>query len=197
MDIKKVFQEQQSIINNFFNTLDYEDIMRFVKHLMDCKGTVFFTGVGKSGIIAQHLGHMMTSVGLTAGYLDALTALHGDLGCVNSGDILVLISKSGETAELMPLVIAARAKGAYLIALVCSNKECSLAKVCNDCFILPLTKELCPFGLAPLTSGIIQLAFGNTIIAILMRLKGIDLKTFALNHPAGNMGKKIKRYTPI
>jgi len=192
-----MFKEQQSIINTFFNTMNYDDVMRFVKHLMDCKGTVFFTGVGKSGNIAQYLGHMMTSVGLTAGYLDALGALHGDLGFVKSGDILVFISKSGETAELMPLVIAARAKGAYLIALVCSNKECCLAKVCNDCFILPLTKELCPFGLAPITSGIIQLAFGNTIIAILMQLKGITLETYALNHPAGNIGKKIKRYTPF
>jgi arabinose-5-phosphate isomerase len=123
-------------------------------------------------------------------YLNPLDALHGDIGNCEKSDLLVLFSKSGSTAELLALVPGARAKNMKIISVACH--ECSaLANKSDINIYLPLQRELCAFDLAPVTSTIVQLIFGDTVTAAVMRKRQLTLESYALNHPAGSIGRKL------
>lgn len=170
--------------------MDYEPLRRFCQELCDCAGTVFFTGVGKSGFIANKISQTLVSTGTKSVYLNPTDALHGDIGIVGPSDILVLFSKSGASSELLSLVPYARAKGAKLVA-VTSNATSALADACECHVLLPLERELCPFDLAPVTSTAIQMLFGDTCAVAVMRAKGLSVEAFAMNHPAVRDGKRL------
>ncbi len=188
--VAKLFQEQQFLIGHFFENIDLKKVREILDKLLSCQGTVIFTGVGKSGIIANKLAATMLSTGTKAFYLSSLDALHGDLGVVSKNDVLVCLSKSGETKELLDLLPYVRKKEAFLIAVV-SNPLSQLAKQADLFINLPLKKELCPFNLAPTTSTTLQLIFGDILAVALMRKKAFSLDEYALNHPSGSIGKKI------
>ncbi|CAD6251835.1 unnamed protein product [Miscanthus lutarioriparius] len=120
-------------------------------------------------------------------------ALHGDIGALFPGDVLVLLSKSGASDELLALAPCARAKGAYLISLTsaASGADCPLAAACDLNVHLPLQGEVCPFGLAPVTSTAIQMVFGDTVIAAIMEARRLSRDQYASNHPAGKIGKTL------
>jgi arabinose-5-phosphate isomerase len=153
------------------------------------KGSLFCTGIGKSGVIAQKIAMTLSSCGLKAFYLSAQDALHGDIGVVTEGDIVIMLSKSGETQELLDLCPALRNKQSITIAVV-TNSSCRLAKTCSITFELPELRELCPFDIAPTTSTISQLVFGDLLAMTLMRLKKVALNEFIQNHPAGRIGRR-------
>lgn len=188
--IKQLFEQQREYLNHFFDHLAYEAVEELAQKMLHTPGMVFFTGIGKSGIIAKKIAMTMMSTGTRSLYLSATNALHGDLGIVNDKDIFVLLSKSGESDELLSLIPFLRNKGVYLVAVV-SNPNCRLARACDLSVNLPLIKELCPFGLAPTTSTALQLIFGDVLAVALMQLKKFSLDQYALNHPAGTIGKKI------
>lgn len=185
-----LFKSQQDHLNYFFQNLDLSQALAFTEKLLNSSGTIFFTGVGKSGFVANKISQTLVSLGIRSAFLSPLDALHGDIGALTSRDILVLFSKSGSTEELLKLVPCGRAKGAYLIA-VTSVEGNTLAAVCDMKVHLPLEKELCPFDLAPVTSTAIQMVFGDTVAIALMGARNLTKEQYAANHPAGRIGKSL------
>lgn len=161
-----------------------------MQECLECPGTIIFTGVGKSGFIAQKITQTLVSTGTKAVFLSPTDALHGDIGIVSAGDLLVCFSKSGATEELIRLVPYAKAKGARLVAIT-SVLGSPLDKACHISVNLPLHRELCPFDLAPVTSTAIQMCFGDTAAIALMQAKHLTKEQYAMNHPAGRIGKRL------
>ena len=187
--IKSKFIEQKSLIDYFFDNLDYHQIDSFCQSIINHKdGIIFFTGMGKSGNISKNISDMLVSIGIRSMFLDPVNALHGDIGVLTDKDVLVLFSKSGQTTELIELLPVAKNKNAHIISIV-SNPNGILSKQADQSVYLPLEKELCPFDLAPTTSAIIQLIFGNTIVSGLMN--NLTKTEYAMNHPAGRIGKRL------
>lgn len=186
-----LFESQQHHLNHFFNNLDLGQAQDFAQALLDAPGAVFFSGIGKSGFVANKLSQTLASLGFTrSAYLPPVDALHGDIGALFPSDILVLISKSGSSDELLNLVPCARAKGARLISITSVDGN-PLAALCDMNVHLPLEREVCPFGLAPVTSTAIQMVFGDTVVAAIMRVRGLTKEQYARNHPAGKIGKSL------
>ncbi|RRT77033.1 hypothetical protein B296_00013415 [Ensete ventricosum] len=189
-----LFRAQRSNLEHFFDHLDLARAADFAQTLLDAPGAVFFSGVGKSGIVAHKLAQTLASLGFArSAFLPPVDALHGDLGAVFPGDLLVLLSKSGASQELLALVPCARAKGARLLSLTSAAEGAGnpLATLCDVNVHLPLQRELCPFGLAPVTSAAIQMMFGDTVIAALMAARRLTKEKYAANHPAGKIGKSL------
>jgi arabinose-5-phosphate isomerase len=200
-DLAPLFDAQRRHLDHFFDRLDMKQAAAFAQALLDAPGAVFFTGVGKSGIVALKLAQTLASLGFArAGFLSPVDALHGDIGSVFPGDVLVMLSKSGASDELLALAPCARAKGAQLISLTsaASGVDCPLAAACDLSVHLPLQGEVCPFGLAPVTSTAIQMVFGDTVVAAIMEARRLTRDQYASNHPAGKIGKTLifKVYIP-
>lgn len=190
MMIKELLDKQRTYTNHFFEGLDLKAVEQLLQRLIDCKGVIFFTGVGKSGFIAQKIAFTMVSTGTRALYLSPTDALHGDLGMVTSDDVFLLFSKSGESDELLNLVPAIRNKGATLVGIVCSPNS-RLETACHTTLVLPFQHELCPFDMAPTMSTTFQLLLGDLLTVALMQQKKFSLDDYALNHPSGRIGKRI------
>lgn len=190
INLLNLFKSQQKYLNYFFQNLDLSQTLAFTQTLLNSKGTVFFTGIGKSGFVAQKISQTLVSLGIRSGFLSPVDALHGDIGILTGKDILVLFSKSGNTEELLRLVPCARAKGVYLIS-VTSLEGNALMGVCDLNVFLPLERELCPFDLAPVTSTAIQMVFGDTVAIALMGARNLSRNEYAANHPAGRIGKSL------
>lgn len=188
--LEELFHFHRDSLDYFFNHIDIAKSEEILDKFLKCEGTLFFTGIGKSALVAKKIAVTMVSTGTRALFLSASDAVHGDLGIVSNRDVFVFLSKSGESDELLQLIPYLRNKGAYLIAIV-STPNSRLANACHCHVVLPLKKELCPFDLAPTTSSAIQLIFGDVLTVALMRLKKFTLSDYALNHPAGRIGKRI------
>ncbi|MBS0622325.1 MAG: KpsF/GutQ family sugar-phosphate isomerase [Verrucomicrobia bacterium] len=188
--IKQLFENQQKYVNKFFDSLDLPHVEEFMESLVNFQGVLFFCGVGKSGFVAEKLAMTMVSTGIKSWFIPPTNALHGDIGIVSKGDVFVLLSKSGETNELLELIPYLRNKGARVVAWV-SQKGSRLQKAADQTLYLPCEQELCPFGMAPTTSDVIQLIFGNVLAVALMKRRNFSLDEFACNHPAGRIGKRI------
>ncbi|MEM7175043.1 MAG: KpsF/GutQ family sugar-phosphate isomerase [Chlamydiota bacterium] len=188
--LQALFAEYQRNLDFFFNRIDFAQVEKIVDLFLHCPGTLVFTGVGKSGIIAEKLALTMISTGTKALFLPPSNALHGDIGIVSPQDVVILLSKSGESEELLQLIPYIRQRGAKTVGWVLSS-ESKLMQECDLTIALPFQKELCPFDLAPTTSTAIQLIFGDVLSVALMKAKGFGLDDYALNHPAGTLGKKM------
>ncbi len=186
----ELLKEQRRYLDHYFDRLDLTEVDKAVKECLNTKGLIIFTGVGKSGIIAEKIAMTMISTGTKALYLPPTNFLHGDMGILSENDLFIMMSRSGETEELLALIPFAKKRGARLLAVV-SNSHGRLAKHCDLFVHLPFEKELCPFDLAPTTSTTVQLLFGDLLAIALMRSKGFDLSAYALNHPSGAIGKKM------
>ncbi|KAF3945943.1 hypothetical protein ACB098_12G136000 [Castanea mollissima] len=185
-----LFKSQQSHLNFFFQNLSLPQTLAFTRTLLSTSGTIFFSGVGKSGFVANKISQTLVSLGIRSAFLSPVDALHGDIGILSPDDVVVLFSKSGNTDELLRLVPCVRAKGAYLISLT-SIQGNALAAVCDMNVHLPLERELCPFDLAPVTSTAIQMVFGDTVAIALMEARNLTREEYAANHPAGRIGKSL------
>lgn len=190
MDFNPLFQAYQTELNSFFDRVDKEQVGKLLDAFKACKGLIVFSGVGKSGLIAQKIATTMTSTGTKALYVSPVDALHGDLGVLSDGDLFVALSKSGETEELLQLVPSVRNKGAKIVAFV-SNEKSRLALAADIILKIPVQKELCPFNLAPTISTTSQLILGDILAIALMQHQSFSLDQYALNHPSGSIGKRI------
>ncbi|MGE5196817.1 MAG: KpsF/GutQ family sugar-phosphate isomerase, partial [Anaerolineae bacterium] len=188
--IKELFEEQRHYIDHFFSRIDVSGVEKFFDACLKCSGFILFTGVGKSGIIAEKTAMTLVSTGTKALYLPPSNFLHGDIGILSSQDIVILVSKSGETEELLNLVPFIRRRHSKLLSIV-SNENSRLAKLADLSIYLPVEKELCPFDMAPTTSTTVQLIFGDALAVFLMREKKFGLDAFAMTHPLGTLGKKM------
>lgn len=188
--LKELLDKQKNYTDHFFTTLDLQPVEHLVQRLLQSPGVIFFTGVGKSGLVAKKIAFTMASTGTRAFYISPTDAVHGDLGMVSSQDVFMIFSKSGESDELINLVPAIRNKGATLIGVVC-NPNSRLAAACHVNITLPFKHELCPFDMAPTMSTTTQLLFGDLLTIALMRHKDFSIDDYALNHPSGRIGKRM------
>jgi arabinose-5-phosphate isomerase len=166
------------------------EIESVINLLATCKGKVVLLGVGKSGIIAQKIAATMTSSGTAAVYLHPSDALHGGLGIVTADDVVILLSNSGETDELIELLPYLKRRGVPLIAIV-GNVKSSIAQRADAVIDASVDQEACPLNLAPTASTTVALAIGDALAMTLMQGKGLTENDFASNHPAGQLGKRL------
>ena len=166
------------------------DFAEVVALVLENKGNLVFSGIGKSAIIAQKIVATMNSTGTTAVFMHAADAIHGDLGMVREGDIVVILSKSGETPEIKMLVPLIKLRGNKIVAMV-GNSQSYLASQAD--FILDVTvdEEAIPGSLAPTSSTTAQLVMGDALALILMRCRGFSTDDFAKFHPGGALGKQL------
>jgi arabinose-5-phosphate isomerase len=170
--------------------LSADDLDRVLSILTRCDGKIVLLGVGKSGIIAQKIAATMTSSGTAAIHLHPSDALHGGLGIVNSTDVVIMLSNSGETDELLELLPYLKRREVPLIAIV-GNVKSTIAKRADAVIDASVDQEACPLNLAPTTSTTVALALGDALAMTLMRGKGLTEDDFASNHPAGRLGKRL------
>ncbi len=188
--LSELFKKEQAYLNHFFETLDMSAVDSVLQEMLNCRGMIVLTGVGKSGIVAKKMAVTMTSTGTRAIALSPTNALHGDIGIIHKEDLLVILSKSGESDELLNLIPFVRNKGVKVVALV-SDPGSRVAKAVDLVIQLPSERELCPFDMAPTTSTTIQGIVGDVLAISLMRLKNVSIEDFAQSHPAGRLGKRI------
>jgi arabinose-5-phosphate isomerase len=165
---------------------------RAIGLLQGCRGRVILTGMGKSGIICRKIAATLTSTGTASLYLHPAEALHGDLGVIQGDDVVMAISSSGETAEVLRLLETIRRVGAKLISItgVMSSTLAEASDVALDCSV---TEEACPLNLAPTASTTAALAIGDALAMTLLVAKGFRQEDFANLHPGGKLGKQFMR----
>jgi len=161
-----------------------------VQAIHECQGRVVISGIGKSAIIAQKIVSTLNSTGTPSLFLHAADAIHGDLGMMQSNDIAILISKSGESPEIKVLIPLIKNFGNKVIAL-CGNADSFLAKEAHYFINCTVGTEACPNNLAPTSSTTAQLVMGDALAVCLLKLKGFEAADFARFHPGGSLGKQL------
>jgi arabinose-5-phosphate isomerase len=189
-DVQDLLRMESEAIAQTATRLDQAQVERVVQLLATCKGKVVIAGVGKSGIIAQKIAATMTSAGTAALYLHPSDALHGGLGIVQADDVVIVLSNSGETSEIVEMLPYLNNRQVAIVAIV-GNLSSSLARRANAVLDASVDHEACPLNLAPTTSTTVALAIGDALAMTLMKVKGLTTKDFAVNHPAGRLGKRL------
>jgi arabinose-5-phosphate isomerase len=189
--LSDLFSAEKRYLNYFFDHIDHQRAEMIFHELFHAKGTIFFTGIGKSGKIAEKIVQTMISTGTRAMYLEPVGALHGDIGILERGDLLICLTKSGDSQELIDLVAAVKKKVPIKTIAWISNLEGRILPFVDQYMWLPLEAEICPFNLAPTTSCAVQLIFGDIMAMAIMKAKTFSIADYALNHPAGAIGQKI------
>ncbi|HRP89558.1 MAG TPA: KpsF/GutQ family sugar-phosphate isomerase [Edaphocola sp.] len=167
-----------------------EQFQKAIFYLKECKDRVVISGIGKSAVIAQKIAATMNSTGTPALFMHAADAIHGDLGMIQQGDVVIIISKSGETSEIKALIPLIKNFGNNIIA-ICGNKDSFLAREADVFLNTTIDKEACPNNLAPTTSTTAQLVMGDALAVCLLQLKGFTAADFAKFHPGGALGKRL------
>ncbi|MGQ0613597.1 MAG: KpsF/GutQ family sugar-phosphate isomerase [Planctomycetaceae bacterium] len=173
-----------------------ESFGRAVELVLACRGHVVATGMGKSGIIAQKLSATLASTGTPSFFLHPAEAIHGDLGRVTGEDLLIAISRSGETEEIRRLIPAVKRMGAPLLALT-AGRESDLARHADCVLLLASAPEACPIGLAPTTSTTAQLALGDALAMTVAKRRKFTREEFALYHPGGELGRTLLKVADL
>lgn len=186
--IYTIEQESNAVSNlkNFIN----DDFENAVKLIYATKGRVVITGIGKSAIVAQKIVATLNSTGTASLFMHAADAIHGDLGMIQNGDIVIVLSKSGESDEIKALVPLLKNTGNKIIAIA-GNTVSFLAKNADLFLNTTVSQEACPNNLAPTSSTTAQMVMGDALAVCLMQLKGFDSNDFAKFHPGGNLGKRL------
>ena len=185
----QVIENEANAIINLKTKLD-DDFAEVVALVLENKGNLVFSGIGKSALIAQKIVATMNSTGTTAVFMHAADAIHGDLGIVREGDIVVILSKSGETPEIKMLVPLIKLRGNKIVAMV-GNRQSYLASQADFVLDVTVDEEAIPGSLAPTSSTTAQLVMGDALALILMRCRGFSTDDFAKFHPGGALGKQL------
>ncbi len=188
---RKVLETEADAIRGLVALLD-GSFEKALDLLQGCTGRVILTGMGKSGIIAHKISATLSSTGTPAIFLHAAEAVHGDLGVVQANDVVVALSYSGETEELVRLLEAIRRIGAKLISIT-GHPQSTLGQASDVALNCHVAEEACPMNLAPSASTTAALALGDALALVLSRRKGFDANRFADLHPGGLLGKKLMR----
>ena len=161
-----------------------------VEMIMACPGRTVITGMGKSGIIGRKMAATLASTGTPSFYLHPAEGIHGDLGMVTEGDVVIALSNSGETGEVLHILPSLRRIGAKLIAMV-GNPNSTLAKNSDIVLNVGVTREACPLGLAPTSSTTAAFAYGDALALALLSKRKFTASQFAVFHPGGSLGRKL------
>ncbi|HPJ82606.1 MAG: KpsF/GutQ family sugar-phosphate isomerase [Bacteroidales bacterium] len=184
-----VIDKEQFAISGLRSSID-QSFLDVVDLLYSSKGRLIVTGIGKSAIIGQKIVATFNSTGTPAVFMHAADAIHGDLGIVQPGDVVMCLSKSGETAEIKVLVPLIRKMGNPLIGMV-GNRESYLGRSADYLLFASAPHEACPNDLAPTASATVQMVLGDALAVCLLKLRGFTPSDFARFHPGGSLGKKL------
>ncbi|MFZ4063843.1 MAG: KpsF/GutQ family sugar-phosphate isomerase [Candidatus Nanopelagicaceae bacterium] len=197
-DLTKAIAAANSAINteiaaltNFAKTLE-SNLKPALEILIETKGHVVITGLGKSGLVGAKIAATLASTGTPSFFMHAGDALHGDSGALTPGDVLITISNSGETAEVSAIANMAKSWGNKVIAIT-KNPESTLAKSADAVISIAFEKEADPLNLAPTTSTTLTIAVGDALASALMQYRGFSAKDFGKNHPGGTLGKATNK----
>lgn len=185
----QVIENEADAIKNLTRSLD-EDFAKTVDLMLKNQGNIIFSGIGKSAIIAQKIAATMNSTGTSSVFMHAADAIHGDLGIIRDKDLVVILSKSGETPEIKVLVPLIKLRGNTIIAIV-GNRDSYLAHQAGHILDVTVSNEAFPDNLAPTCSTTAQLVMGDALALCLMRCRGFSTEDFAKFHPGGALGKQL------
>ena len=186
----ELLEAEADAIGEVAAQLEPAHVERALALLMDCHGKVIVVGVGKSGLIAQKIAATMRSIGIVSLWLHPGDAMHGDLGVVTGDDVIILLSNSGETDEILQLLPHLKRRRVPIIAIV-GNMQSTLTREADVVLNATIAREICPLNLAPTASAIVALAMGDALAMMVMQLKKVTPTDFMLNHPAGRLGKRL------
>ena len=186
---KDVIRREAKAVENLAERID-EDFEKCVWAILNCGGRVVVSGIGKSAIVGQKIVATLNSTGTPALFMHAADAIHGDLGMIQNNDIVIAISKSGETPEIKVLVPLLKRTGATIIAML-SNKDSYLGRNSNHILHAYCPEEADPLNLAPTTSTTITMALGDALAICLLEARGFTHEDFARYHPGGSLGKRL------
>lgn len=189
LEARSVFEKEIAAIEK---TKDHmgEVFLGFVKTIMLCDGKIILTGMGKAGHIARKIAATFSSLGTPSFYIHPAESLHGDLGMVTDKDVVIAISHSGESMEVVQMIPAIRRIGAKLLSIT-GNAQSTLARHSDMAEVLPQMEEACHLGLAPTSSTTAALVYGDALAVTISRMKDFKNEDFGLYHPAGALGRKL------
>jgi len=186
---KKVIEIEQKAIADLLPKVN-SSFAEAVKLIYNCSGRTIITGIGKSGLIARKIVATLNSTGTSSIYLHPTDALHGDLGLVRKDDIIIIISKSGATEELLSLITMIRRMQIPVISML-GNGNSSISKLSDVVLDIGVKEEACPHGLAPTSSTTVSMVLGDALAVAVLKLRGFTADDFAMLHPAGSLGRKL------
>jgi len=186
---KQVLNIEATGIVSLIDRLD-DRFIQAVELLYNCRGKVVVTGLGKSGLICRKIAATFSSMGTASFFLHAGDANHGDMGMIMEGDVVLAISNSGETEEILTLIPILKRIGVRLIAMT-GNHDSTLSRAADVALDAGVTEEACPLGLSPTASTTAALALGDALAVILLEKKGFKEEDYALRHPGGILGRKL------
>ncbi len=192
---RRVLETESLAVSELTTRLD-EEFDRAVELLLDCTGRVVVTGMGKSGIICQKIAATLSSTGTPSFFMHPAEALHGDLGMIISGDVLLAISNSGETDEVLRLLDLTRRLGARIITMT-GSRDSALARHADVHLHVGVHKEACNLDLVPTASTTASLAMGDALALVCAEARGFTAKDFARFHPGGRLGRKLLQVRPL
>lgn len=186
----EILRIEAAAIISASENIDRSSVEQALETLRACKGKAVVVGVGKSGVIAEKIAQTLTSTGTMAVFVHPSDALHGGLGVIASDDVVIALSNSGETDEILAILPSLKQRGSSIISIV-GNVNSTLARQSDVVLDATVDKEACPLNLAPTASTTVALAIGDAIAMALMESKGLTQADFAANHPAGRLGKRL------
>lgn len=186
---REVLRQEAAALNTIADDLG-QDFSKAVSLILNCRGRLIVSGVGKSGHIGRKLAATFASTGTPAYFVHAAEAAHGDLGMITADDVVLGISYSGETNELLTIVPTLKREGAQLIAMT-GNPESSLARYADVHLNCHVEREACPLNLAPTSSTTATLALGDAVAIACLSAKGFTKEDFARSHPGGSLGRRL------
>lgn len=186
---KQIFTEEIAEFTKLQATID-EHFDRVVDIIYHCRGKLVLMGIGKTGIIGHKMAASLASTGTSAIFVNAAEAVHGDLGMINRDDVVMLVSNSGATNEILNVIAPLRNIGCTLIAMT-GDPRSKLAEGCDAVLPVHVDKEACPLGLAPTTSTTAALLMGDALMVCLMEKRHFRAENFAVYHPGGALGRKL------
>ena len=188
---KKVIQTEIDALKKLKKNIK-KDFDKIVHSILKCKGKVIFSGVGKSGIISKKISSTLSSLGIPSFYVDAGSCSHGDLGMISAGDVLILISHSGESAELKNIIQYAKRNKNITLVGITSKKNSLLYKSSNIIFLLPVITEAGPGNYIPTSSTTTQICLGDALAISTINQRKFSKLDFKKFHPSGSLGAKLK-----
>ena len=186
---KDIIRIEAEAVANLSESIN-DQFIKAINTISESKGRVVLTGMGKSGLIARKIVATLNSTGTAAIYLHPTDALHGDLGMVRKEDVVVLISKSGNTEEIANLLPMLKRLGVKMIAM-CGSESSRIAKECDIFLNISVKEEACPYDLAPTASTTATLAMGDALSVVLLQTRNFTIEDFAFLHPGGSLGKRL------
>ena len=186
---KQVIDDEVEALIGLKNYID-ENFEEIINVVYECKGRLIFTGIGKSGHISKKISATLSSTGTSSFFMHSTEAFHGDLGMIQSDDIVVAISYSGETEDLLKTIPIIKKLGCSVIG-VSGNEESTLSKISDYHQLIKVEKEACPLDLAPTSSATATLVWGDALAISLMNKKDFKPEDFAKSHPGGTLGKRL------